>query len=487
MNKLRIAVASLLLWIGFAGNVAAQEVIYSPYEKFDLRSGDFSVVGKVSGRLYTYRASSDGYMMDVYNDSMERTATVILDFFPNKIYETKFIAYSDRILVLYQAIESGKVVQYAALLDDKGRLLKKPISLSSAKTGFFGPTRDYFSSAISDDKRQIFVYSANDKGDDMNMDGTLIDDQMNIVRRVHTSYKADNNVEHGEVLIANNGTIYVPVYTPVGSKNYADQVWVLAADSGNHFTPVSFPLNDHYATKPFLRVDNNNNRVYIGGFYADKKNGSRDGVLFGYYDMASGSIQNHKMIAFDPELRMATGDRNQKRAFDDYQVRQLIVKNDGGFVLLSEDYYMLTRNSAYTPGWGYYSMYYYGPYSMPSVREYHYNDIMALSYNGEGTREWQAFVRKEQYSQEDGGMFSSYALLNTGGALGFLFNDYNSNKSRIQLATIDGDGKVNMRSMAAGSKDDPDWLPRSGKQVGSREIIIPCLRKKQICFAKIVF
>jgi hypothetical protein len=41
--------------------------------------------------------------------------------------------------------------------------------------------------------------------------------------------------------------------------------------------------------------------------------------------------------------------------------------------------------------------------------------------------------------------------------------------------------------MAAGRNDDPDWLPRSGKQVSAREIVIPCLRKRQICFAKVVF
>ena len=102
-------------------------------------------------------------------------------------------------------------------------------------------------------------------------------------------------------------------------------------------------------------------------------------------------------------------------------------------------------------------------------------------------REWQTFVRKNQYSQEDGGLFSSFAFMNTGGTLGFLFNDYNTNRSKIQLASVDGSGKLNMRSLAAGTADDPDWLPRSGKQIAAREVVIPCLRKRQICFAKIVF
>lgn len=478
----------LLLGMCMVRSAKAQDVLYSPYQNFELRSGDFSVVGKINGALYTYRASADGYFLDVYDDSMARVATVILDFFPSKIYETRFVAYANKMVVLYQAVESGKIVQYAALLDEKGRLIKRPISLASAKTGIFGVNRDYFSSVVSDDKKSIYVFSTSDKNEDITFDGTLIDDELNVVKKQHAVYHAGNSVAHGEAILGNDRTFYLPVFTPTGSKNFADQLWLLSLTSdSNKFHVAEFPLNGMFAASSYMKMDNVNNRIYIGGFYSDKKNGNYEGVLFGYYDVNLKSIQNQKMILFDPQLRAATGDKNKKRAFNDFVVRQLIVRNDGGFVLISEDYYVTIRNATYAPGWGYYSMYYYGPYTTPSVREYNYNDIMALAYNAEGVREWQSFVRKSQYSQEDGGMFSSYAFLNTGGSLGFLYNDYNTNRSRIQLATIDENGQIAMRSMAAEGNSDPDWLPRSGKQVAAREIVIPCLRKRQICFAKIVF
>lgn len=487
MNKLRIIVA-FLLGLCVTEIAAAQDVLYSPYEKYDQRGGDFAVVGKVNGLLYTYRASSEGFFLDAFNDSMARVATVILDFFPSKIYETRFIPYANKIMVLYQAVETGKVVQYAALLDETGRLLKKPIALASAKTGWLGPTRDYFSSVVSDDKKSVVIYAAYDKGSELTFDGTMIDDELNVQQKQHAVYHGDNTISHGEAILGNDRTFYLPVFTATGSKNFADQLWLLALPTGaNKFNPTEFPLDGMFAASSYMRMDNVNNRIYIGGFYSDKKAGNYEGVLFGYYDVATQSIQHRKMILFDAQLRAATSDKNKKRAFNDFVVRQLIVRNDGGFVLVSEDYYMTIRNATYAPGWGYYSMYYYGPYSMPSIREYNYNDILALAYNAEGTREWSSFVRKSQYSQEDGGMFSSYALLNTGGTLGFLYNDYNTNQSRIQLATIDGAGQVNMRSMAAEGNAAPDWLPRSGKQVAAREMVIPCFRKRQICFAKIVF
>ena len=158
--QMRSLLLAVLLLLGFCGTkrVFAQEVIYSAYEKFDLRSGDFSVVGKSNGKLYTYRGSSDGFFLDAYNDSMEKMATIVLDFFPKKIYETRFVAYNDKIIVLYQSIESNRVIQYAALLDGDGRLQKGPLKLDEAKTGIFGPSREYFSSVISENKQNIVIY-----------------------------------------------------------------------------------------------------------------------------------------------------------------------------------------------------------------------------------------------------------------------------------------------------------------------------------------
>ncbi|MCW3120796.1 MAG: hypothetical protein JWQ38_288, partial [Flavipsychrobacter sp.] len=339
--------------------------------------------------------------------------------------------------------------------------------------------------AISENKKTILIYRANDKGSEIEFDGKWLDDNLAITKRSHTTYKTDNRVEHGEVNIANDGVIYMAAYTPVGTQNYADQYWIMTMEPGaNKFEAKELTLDIKYAASGYMKIDNINNKVYFGGFYSNKKNGSYDGIIYAAYDIAGGTYTSKKFIPFDEEMMQASNKKHKSHSFDNYEVRQLIVKNDGGFVMVSEVHYVTTRNN-YTPGFGYYS--YYNPYSTTLVHEYHYNDIMALSYNKDGVRDWEAYVPKEQYSQEDGGVFSSYALLNTGGTLAFLFNDFNINHSRIQLATIAPEGKTEVHAFATEGNDDPDWLPRGGKQVASRILIVPCFHKKQICFAKVVF
>src|ERR1700744_2790257 len=98
MNKLRLIMA-MFLCVGTCKVSQAQNVAYSEYQKFDFRQGDFAVVGATGGRIYTYRSSSEGFFLDAYNDTMGLTATVVLDFFPQKIYQTRFIAYPDQMVV----------------------------------------------------------------------------------------------------------------------------------------------------------------------------------------------------------------------------------------------------------------------------------------------------------------------------------------------------------------------------------------------------
>jgi hypothetical protein len=468
--------------------VAAQRVIYSNYEPYDLRSSDMAIVGKVNGLLYTFRSHNNQSVLEAYNDAMEKQATVILDFFPPRIYRVRFIPFEQQILVLYQAVDGTRVTQYAAMLDEKGLLKKGPLRIDEKRSGFLGSTtdREYFASVVSENREHIVIYSPRVKNKQLEFMAYWLDaGQFKIVKRHKLKFKAGNYMATGEALLSNTGQFYLPVYTQIGSRDFSDEYELLGLKKEDVAFKVNrLSLEDKYLEYPFQRMDNLNGKVYVGSFFSAKKNGNNEGVVAATFDINSGVFSASRFIPFDEKLREETGRRNKQRALNDFRINQLIIKNDGGFVLAAEESFVTTRTN-YMPGMGFYS-FYYTPMMSQNIREYHFNDIMVLSYDSSGTPEWRSFIRKEQYSQEDGGMFSSYTMLNAGGGLGFLFNDFNSNRSRIQLSTLDPSGKLSSGFMDSGSNDDPDWLPRSGKQVAAREIIVPCLRKKQICFAKIV-
>ncbi|MGN6567854.1 MAG: hypothetical protein ACTHJ0_07875, partial [Flavipsychrobacter sp.] len=204
MKKLRL-LATLVCTVMSFSALFAQDVLYSPYQKFDFRGGNYYVVGKIDGRIYAYRGSAEGQYLDAYNDSMELVATVVLDFFPAKIYDTRFIAYQNQIIALYQGVDGTKITQYAALLDGAGRLKKGPIVLDNARTGLFGAHKNYFSAAVSDDKKNIVVYSTKVKGHEMTIEAKWMDDQLNVTQKSHATFKAENELEHADPIVGNDG------------------------------------------------------------------------------------------------------------------------------------------------------------------------------------------------------------------------------------------------------------------------------------------
>lgn len=487
MKNIIFSMAMLLAFL--SGPAYAQDIFYSKEQKFTFQNGDFSVVGWSGDRLYTYRASKEGFYLDAYNDSMRLMATIALDFFPQKIYETTFFALEDQIIVLYQAVQSNMVIQYAARLDSRARMLQKPVALDSIKMGWFSADRQYYSSAISGDKSKIIVFSlGKSKNKRQEFSTILLDNTLNILAKGKPYIESNDDFSLGQSLLGNDGSLYLSGYSGAGAHSYSGDAWLFKlSPDAQQFSNIVLPLASNYVTGMYIRLNDQRDEIYVSAFYSGKRAGNLEGLVYGLYNTTGNTFTTFKTIPFDDRLRNATDDRNKKKAFNDYVVRNLIVKNNGGFILVAENYYVNTRTSAYGTGVGYYSWYNNNNYLSNSTREYHYGDIMVLDYDINGELQWNSFIRKEQYSQEDDGLFSSYAMLNSGASLVFLYNDFSTSKSSLNLAALDVSGSLQLKKINPGRAAGADWLPRSGKQTDLKEIMIPVLRKNSLGFARVVF
>src|SRR5690606_21168133 len=108
-----------------------------------------------------------------------------------------------------------------------------------------------------------------------------------------------------------------------------------------------------------------------------------------------------------------------------------------------------------------------------TIYEYHYGDILVMDFDGAGSIQWHQFIRKDQYSQDDNGIFSSYAFLNSGSSLVFLYNDFNNRSSSIKVAALDAEGQLQMQPLNTGNIGNADWLPRRAVQVDRTTWVIP--------------
>jgi hypothetical protein len=137
----------------------------------------------------------------------------------------------------------------------------------------------------------------------------------------------------------------------------------------------------------------------------------------------------------------------------------------------------------------YYSPYYnpYNRYGYPNTaNRYNSENILVLSFDKDGNMEWSNIIPKSQYDDETDNLISHH-MMNTGGELHFLYNQYERRTLLLSDQSITPDGKLTRYPTFRNLDKGYDFMPRYGKQVSSTQIVIPCFYRNYLCFAKIDF
>ncbi len=213
--------------------------------------------------------------------------------------------------------------------------------------------------------------------------------------------------------------------------------------------------------------------------------GNVKGHLLATIDLENGGLKKLQKNEFSEDFLKSHDKKNWKKSFNQQKLLQLIVKQDGGYILVSEEQSFVMKNNYTNAYMGYYS-YYYSPGLSNSVREYNYGDIAIMSYNAEGQMLWSEWVRKKQFSQDDEGVFSSFGFMNTGANLIMLYNTFGNESNTITATAIDNKGLLQTARINQFVMDN-DWYLRGATQIENRAILIPIFSKYEINFAKVQF
>ncbi len=189
-----------------------------------------------------------------------------------------------------------------------------------------------------------------------------------------------------------------------------------------------------------------------------------------------------------------------KMAFNDYFMKRIVPKKDGGYLVISESEFTTSRGSAFSRSdylYGpmspidYYSPYYnpyspYNRYGMGTVNRYSAESILVLSFDKNSNMEWSNVIPKSQFDDESSALLS-YQTMNTGGELHFLYNQVDKRTMLLTDQSISADGKITRLPTFHNLDKGYTFMPRIGKQVSSNQIVIPCQYRNYLCFAKIDF
>lgn len=497
---------ALILLSSPLAKAQVSQIIYTEPEKEDGRRTNFEIIGKMNDNFLIFKNNNSNSAVGIYDNEMKLLQRVPLTFMPEKYINVDFVAYPDFCYMIYEYQKKSIVHIAAVKLNSQAQMVGQPMELDTTQVGFAANNKIY-TTAISEDKQRIMIFKINSK-DPKNFLFTtfLYDDQLKLVDR-HRMFlpMEERNELFTDFLLDNEGQLVFGKYLRSGSNDYVSRVSIVSkGPTADTFSIKDIGSGDRILDEIKMKLDNNNKRYILTGFYYKQRRGNIEGLYTVIWDKASNSRVDEKVTIFNDELRALakSTDAGIKTAFNDFFIKHIVTKKDGGYLIVSESLYTTSRGNMFNRwdymnpyGPGFYSPYYYSPYYSPwgagrpygnYATRFHAENLMVLSFDKENNMQWSNIIPKSQFDDETENLIS-HELVNTGGELHFLFNLSERHNMLLNDQSISPEGRVTRYPTLKNLDRGYDFMPRYGKQVSSYESIIPCLYRNYLCFSKVDF
>ena len=484
----------------------AQRIVYSEPDRSDYRQTDFDIVGRFGSNILIFKDIRNSYAITVYDMDMKQIDKVRLEFLPDKIINPDFVAYPDFSYMFYQYQKRNVVYAMAAKLDGSGKIIGQPVTLDTTEISFLASNKIY-SLINSDDKQYLSLIKINSKDDDNFLVTTLLyNKNLDSLGKQQLGIPMPGRHDFlTEFQVSNTGDIVFLRAIQEQENDKVQQLQLLIKRrNSSEVKTAQVDLLTVSLDDVRLKVDNYNNRYIITSFYSKTKRGNIDGLYTAMWSNTTDTFQAPKTLEFDDAFRdLAKGDNSMKTAFNDFYIKNLIVRKDGGFLLAAEslfttgrggpynrydyvygspflrpmDYYMFPYGYGYGNPWNRYN-------NLGQSTRYNAQNIIVLSLDSTENLSWSNVISKNQYDDETDALIS-YSLVNTGDQLHFLFNQPERRTQLLTLQSISPSGQLTRSPTLRNLESGFDIMPRYGKQVGSRQIVFPCIYRNYLCFARL--
>jgi hypothetical protein len=519
--------------------VAAQSYVMSGIQKTDKGQMQYEVLGKVEGRYWIYKNNEGISTIAQYNDQMQLVQQNDLVFLPKKLNAIEFVTKSNRVYAFYQFQAATTVYAMVAELDEKGQLVGTPVIVDTAEKIRPGSNAKVFNLIESQDRSKLLLFSVNTtNAASVKVKTMALSTPFAMLNEAKISINSQNKKSQlSDFALDNKGNLFClrnaeqPNAAPVVSLLY------MAAD-GSEVIETPIVNNSLVLDDIRLKINNANGTVIVNSFYATEKKGHIEGMYTFIWDIAKKQNSISNASRFTDALRDAVTDkRNLKNAFDHFYFDQVQPNADGGFTIIAEaantssnrnvfsrwDYFWggpfynpfifnyWNRPFGFYPwgrlgwgmmgpwglgggwgvgmgmmgpwGWNSWMMNPFANFGYPSVT-YSAGKVAILNFDANANIQSVKTIDKQQ-SDLNVDQFIGYGQINNADGTNFLYYQKSKGVKQLVHQQLSASGTIVKGNPIMINEKQVEWMPRSLKQVGEKEAILPYQSKGKLGFAKI--
>jgi hypothetical protein len=438
----------------------------------NMTQSDYRMGSAFRKREYSLTCYSDDMRMKWNKEILpfekdDRTITVI--FFQEKpvVLNARFLNNQGRMIVSARRI--GKDGEYEGAASVIGEFVCERRE-----------DAEHVEIAFSQDQSKfLYVQKGLSASENLLLSGALVNSQL--VAEAHRDVELvcpspDFNLR--SISISNSGNVYALCRYGGGKKGERRGFMVHTFDFAGALSSADLALEERIVTAAALSIDNRNRKIVVAGFYSDATNYSVAGTFYTSLDATSLSMLATKTEAFETGFLsriIGMSQANKGKELTDYYIDRVILRNDGGAVILAESYYTTTST--------YYDVF---QQTYMTRMNYHYNGIIAISLHPDGRIHWPQVINKSQVTQEDGGFYSSYTHLAYGSKIYIVYNDFSGRSNRVMMVSLNNSGESSSEVLFKPG-EDISLIPRAGRQIDQNVLVIPGERDDKFCYLKLSF
>jgi len=506
--KYYVFIIIISFFLKHSDEASAQNITYSEIERADSRNMNFEILGNFSNNFLVYKNLNKRQNLTIYDKSMSIKESISLDFISDRTYNIDFLTYPDHFLMVWQYEKGNTLYCKAANMNGVGQMIGSVMDLDTTRQGVFS-NRTSYAFTWSEDKRKLLLYKIQTRNDTYHQVTKVYDENFKLLDSSgRTLSYNDNREDFGELQIDNDGIILFAKVKENARQEYINTLEInFKKLNVDQVITVDIPLEKQLVQDPLIKIDNLNKNYIINSFSYKKNGGNVDGILTALINRDSFKLTKKGINIFDDSLRSKlSGKPDWRTAYDNLNIRNIILKKDGGFIALTEEYYKQRRfgnmfddrmngfNNRYFNSFSDYNLYnrgyfgYYRPFNDGNGRDvvYNYNDIINFSFNKDLKLQWSNVINKTTSDVENDN-FLSFTNLNVGGEIYFLFLQKDNNRQILSNHALQPDGAIIRNATLKGREAGYNFMARLSRQTGSRQMIVPCIVRNNIAFAKIDF
>ena len=462
------------MWFTICIAASAQSITVS--DEINIKNDDaYDIIGKYGDNILLLRDFETAIEVHAFDEELRQKwkRELILEK-KNAVMHT-LVADDTSFHMLYGYRQKGDFYLVHRQYDPQLTLIDSSTIMEISNL-FFMPK---FRNEVSEDRTKILIFRV-DKESELHA-GVYDLMSREVLWKKHIVFKTGSlRRDFRDVLVSNNGDMLLLMDHERTSYRNKEFI-VMRVDAHSQSLKKKYiKLDNLYAFDMHAEYDNMHKRLWLSGLYNEKPLSKS----LGFYTITLGLYEDtpvKRFYPFDPDLleEVNGGKSNKKQGVQDFIVKEIIMRNDGGALILAELHKEYSRRSN--------APIRADDFSRSGWRDYYFEDVIVFSVNPDGGEHWHTVLHKKQYSQDDNGVYSSFYTFRTPEKLRLLFNDEIRQNNTVSEYILRGNGYHKRKSVFSTDYQRLKLRFQDAVQVAYNECIVPSERSNRLNLVRITF